>query len=509
MDDAFVDVAGSAMSRTTDPATHPPEVSDKTNGYVCPFCGLEGEGSEHDELMPCVRCGIMDSAATRKATKQRIGPWHVRQSKNPWAPGMRWETLISLVRRGQVTATTIVRGPTTHQLWKRATRVKGLSREFGLCYSCGESIEKDANLCSHCNRLQEPPANPDVLLESRETGSSASSSSPAPAAPIRRERESKPTHGDAGNGNGLAVGGSDRSSPPPQRSAPKSELPVMRSSPAPSMDLLKRSSQSSDGDGLLTAQELATAFKLDFKPKGKKSSTSPRLGGKLLAVIVLLLVSVGALLWVKPDYREQAMRWVQQKSAALRSGIEPTTLPSQTLPVKKQEVSKKAMPANGATAMRASDKKQPPVLVTGPMPQPAASTEPPKPQPKLVEINPPVIPVVSQISAPAPAVGAKVTAPVEKPVGPTVAISAPPAPVASPAPTPAPAPEKVAPVEPVSSVDPVEQARTLWRKAIDAEGNQDFVEAVKCYEKIKKLPADVQPAGLEVRLAQAKKQTPK
>jgi hypothetical protein len=63
--------------------------------------------------------------------------------------------------------------------------------------------------------------------------------------------------------------------------------------------------------------------------------------------------------------------------------------------------------------------------------------------------------------------------------------------------------EKSVAVEPV--VDPEEQARTLWRKAIDAEVNQDYVEAVACYEKIKKLPADVQPWGLDIRLEQAKK----
>jgi hypothetical protein len=53
---------------------------------------------------------------------------------------MKWDTLLSLIKRGQVTANSIVRGPTTHQLWRRAAHVKGLSREFGLCYSCGEQI---------------------------------------------------------------------------------------------------------------------------------------------------------------------------------------------------------------------------------------------------------------------------------------------------------------------------------------------------------------------------------
>ena len=63
------------------------------------------------------------------------------------------------------------------------------------------------------------------------------------------------------------------------------------------------------------------------------------------------------------------------------------------------------------------------------------------------------------------------------------------------------------PVSVVVVGDPVDQARSLWRKAIDAEANQDFALAVKCYEQIKKLPDDVQPAGLEVRLEQARKQT--
>src|SRR5688500_15377191 len=178
-----------AMSRITDPvqpSAAPAGEGSSADAYVCPFCGLSEDhasGSERSEGSPCPRCGMSDTPSTRKSTKARIGPWHVRQVRNPWAPGMKWETLISLIRRGQVTSSSIVRGPTTHQLWKRAAHVKGLSREFGLCYSCGESIETSATLCPHCNRLQEPPANPDVLLESREAGTplAPQASTPAPA----------------------------------------------------------------------------------------------------------------------------------------------------------------------------------------------------------------------------------------------------------------------------------------------------------------------------------------
>src|SRR5690349_3621398 len=137
MNDAFADVSSSnsaestLMSRTVDPAAARPsgaEGSPDASGgpgasaaYVCPFCGLSEDhaaGAERAEGSPCPRCGMSDTPSTRKATKARIGPWHVRQVRNPWAPGMKWDTLVSLIKRGQVTANSVVRGPTTHQLWK-------------------------------------------------------------------------------------------------------------------------------------------------------------------------------------------------------------------------------------------------------------------------------------------------------------------------------------------------------------------------------------------------------
>src|SRR5207244_3410636 len=62
---------------------------------------------------------------------------------------------------------------TTHQLWRFAAHVKGLSREFGICYSCGGSIDRAASLCQHCNRSQEPPADPDVFIEGQPSAAPA------------------------------------------------------------------------------------------------------------------------------------------------------------------------------------------------------------------------------------------------------------------------------------------------------------------------------------------------
>ena len=129
----------------------------------------------------CPRCGMQDSAETRQSTTARIGPWFVRQGKNPSAPGMRFETLLALVKRGQVSPGSIVRGPTTQQLWKFAGQAKGLSREFGLCHHCGGAIETSATICPACSRMQEPPVNPDVFLENTATAA-AKPQIPKPAA---------------------------------------------------------------------------------------------------------------------------------------------------------------------------------------------------------------------------------------------------------------------------------------------------------------------------------------
>ncbi|HZL35439.1 MAG TPA: hypothetical protein VFC78_09025 [Tepidisphaeraceae bacterium] len=149
--------------------------------FVCPFCGAVSEG--HQTV--CPKCTMENTPAARKATKARIGPWYVLQARNPAAPGMKWETLLAFVQKGRVKPQSIIRGPTTHQLWRFAAHVKGLSREFGVCYSCGGAIEPSANLCSQCNRLQEPSLNPDTLLDSPE---------PEPRLPVFKEIPAAQAH---------------------------------------------------------------------------------------------------------------------------------------------------------------------------------------------------------------------------------------------------------------------------------------------------------------------------
>lgn len=155
--------AAASNPSATDPAVQSAHLIRKNleGKHVCPFCGAVTEEAGG----PCARCTMENTPATRKATKERIGPWYVLQSRNPSAPGMRFETLLAFVRKGRVKARSVVRGPTTHQLWRFAAQVKGLSREFGVCYGCGSAVEAAADQCPQCGRSQLPPARPDLLLE--------------------------------------------------------------------------------------------------------------------------------------------------------------------------------------------------------------------------------------------------------------------------------------------------------------------------------------------------------
>jgi hypothetical protein len=78
---------------------------------------------------------------------------------------MNFATLLLLIQKGRVTARSVIRGPTTSQFWRHAAKVKGVSREFGLCWHCGQDVSRVARVCGNCKRMQEPPINPDVLLE--------------------------------------------------------------------------------------------------------------------------------------------------------------------------------------------------------------------------------------------------------------------------------------------------------------------------------------------------------
>lgn len=439
---------------------------------VCPFCGSinERHAGEHDDGPPCPKCAMQDTATTRQATKARIGPWFVRQTRNPSAPGMRFETLLMLVKRGQVSPGSVVRGPTTHQLWKFAAQVKGLSREFGLCHSCGGAIEHASTMCPACSRMQEPPVNPDVLLEAPAQAPVSPATAPAPAQP-------KPA-------------------PAPQRAPvpipqPPSPVPLSKKPAAPELPGGRpRNGALRRGEEILTARELAAAFQLDFAPANERSKGGewqPRkLGRKVALVAVLLLIAgvVGAFV-KRPDWRDNASAWASDTYASVKDVVasastnsKSTTAP--TKPAPQPEVGEDPLDRASVSSgsLRVTDQTEPePETTTTSITRPRPRATPPSPVEDIPVTLPP-----SSTQSPRPTDPVATVPTEETATTPNVSAS-------------------------MSSADQLDQARTLYRQAIDAERKRpaEYAEAVRLYEKVKKLPREVWPGDLEIRLERARR----
>jgi len=112
---------------------------------ICPFCGETQP--ETDRCRAC-RSGL-DRAARRRLANS-MGPWFVRDEDRPFVPGISYEALVGAVERGEIDRFTIVRGPTTRQLWTIAKRVPGLAHLLGWCHGCGTTVDADDHGCYAC-----------------------------------------------------------------------------------------------------------------------------------------------------------------------------------------------------------------------------------------------------------------------------------------------------------------------------------------------------------------------
>jgi ribosomal protein L40E len=280
-----------------------------------------------------------NTALTRQATRARIGPWYVMQARNPAAPGMKCNTLLGLIRKGQVTPKTVVRGPTTHQFWRFAARVKGISREFGICFSCGTRLDTKAVECPHCGKSQELPSNPDTLLEGDFT----------PVQPVFREVKPTPAPADVSHGEPSApeetaslgienhkprrpptpeepllnLEGAEEYSVTPASPLPAPERAPIASGPRkPNLAALK----TADGDSppqsrrrikqhenVLTARDLATAFSLQYEPHAPTpAKNKSKLRRAIVMTVVVLLIGGGAAVWFVPSLQERAIALFHQ-----------------------------------------------------------------------------------------------------------------------------------------------------------------------------------------------------
>jgi hypothetical protein len=379
-----------------------------------------------------------DTPATRQATKARIGPWYVLQNRNPAAPGMKYATLLALIHRGHVTPRSVVRGPTTYQLWRFAAHVRGVSREFGLCYSCGGTIDRGVAICPHCQRAQDPPSDPDVLLEPRGSASATaqvSAPQPGPIAIQEIPTSEPPRHMTRLRDFNLQLSRREKAQ---QEQAANSDSKQ-------SMPAIASGGARTDGH-IVSAMNLAAAFQQD-ESHGSGHGPGRRSLKVLFALVLLAAAGTAAALYARPDWRVQTLEWMNQGWGFVQIKWNDWTRPRAAAPVHDE-----------------STPAPTPVVVTT---EPAAAPAPPLPAP----------------AAPA-------TAATQQP--PTAAAATE---VEPPAPTP----------RSLSAAEAIDQARQLWRAAIDAEARRDFTGATRLYEQIKQLPSDAWPAGLQLRLEMAQK----
>lgn len=516
--------------------------------HVCPFCGSVTE----DDSGACPRCTMENTPATRKATKDRIGPWYVLQSRNPAAPGMRFDTLLSFVRKGRVKARSIVRGPTTHQLWRFAAQVKGLSREFGVCYGCGGPVENKANRCPHCSRTQTPPVNPDTLLE---TAAAAVVREPD----LRVETEEAEIVVSALSGADDSLAGFKLDPPPgdsiagvpvvprngptekprvvvrPPASAPASGAPRQSQRPAeaprpaassarpapaspsrearptprvaPKSDSAPRESKPA-GEAFLSAKELATAFKLGLDTNGNYAAAN--------APNFAAARSPEAAARFDPTRRRKPRRWGRGLLllVVLAGGgygalmwVDPAVR-SRTLQWVNAAWGKGLDMMTPIDVDRANGQTK--ALAPAAQTQ-AKPTGPNVDSATLAATRVDATPKVSPKAEPSPAATQKANSESwDEAFSQATAGAAAASPSSRPATTaPAPVVEKAAPTPPPPpEPTPAEQVASMWRlygDALDAEGRGDYDAALRDYEQIKKLPPNIWVGGLEIRIENARK----
>lgn len=120
----------------------------------------------HGEAIPCVSCGQLvrrtqntcdeceQDLSARMIEKMRThsGPWYVLEHLRPF-PGVTLDRIIRQIRRGLITETSIIRGPSTDHQWRFAVETPGLCRYFGQCWKCHSEVAPSDSTCTRCRAL--------------------------------------------------------------------------------------------------------------------------------------------------------------------------------------------------------------------------------------------------------------------------------------------------------------------------------------------------------------------
>lgn len=113
---------------------------------VCPYCGTVTPDSGR-----CSSCTGRFDPLSRQATQNQMGPWSIRDDRQPHRPGCTYETIAKLIQQGSISGETVLRGPTTRQFWTLARHTPGIAHLLGRCHSCQAEVQVDAFACRVCH----------------------------------------------------------------------------------------------------------------------------------------------------------------------------------------------------------------------------------------------------------------------------------------------------------------------------------------------------------------------
>ncbi len=115
---------------------------------LCPYCGSIQQGGA-----ACQQCRGLFEPLSRQATQNAMGPWQVRNDKNPFGPGCSYEKLREMAARGRITPDTVIRGPSTRQFWALAKNAPGVAVLLGECHNCHARVGASEYLCRGCGAV--------------------------------------------------------------------------------------------------------------------------------------------------------------------------------------------------------------------------------------------------------------------------------------------------------------------------------------------------------------------
>ena len=131
---------------------------------ICPYCGTRHPvasviGADGSESGPprCHECGGVLDDLSMKATQIAMGPWFFRLPGKPFGPGCDIGVLRRMLVAGKLKPESPVRGPATHQLWRRVKYVPGIAHLAGVCHNCGTGVKHDNKFCPSCGTKFEVP----------------------------------------------------------------------------------------------------------------------------------------------------------------------------------------------------------------------------------------------------------------------------------------------------------------------------------------------------------------